>query len=292
MRILTEQEKAVIENKGTERPYSGEYEDFWEPGTYLCKRCDAPLYKSVDKFNAQCGWPSFDDEIEGAVNRTTDADGSRTEITCKNCGAHLGHVFTGESFTDKNTRHCVNSISLVFVPDNNETPKTDSIYFGGGCFWCVEAVFGNIPGVIQTTCGYAGGSVKDPTYEQVCSGTTGHAEVVQIDYDPKIVNLNRLLELFFQSHDPTTPNRQGNDIGSQYRSMILYTDDQTRAVIETHVDQLKLKETYKDPIVTEVVKLDKFYRAEEYHQKYFQKNPNNSYCRIVIKPKLETLKLT
>lgn len=130
--ILSEQEKHVIEQKGTERPFTGIYNDFYEEGTYLCKKCNAPLYKSADKFKSGCGWPSFDDEIKGAVKRVPDADGRRVEIICASCGAHLGHVFEGEGFTSKNTRHCVNSISLNFEKDSNPNKKA---YFAGGCFW-------------------------------------------------------------------------------------------------------------------------------------------------------------
>jgi methionine-R-sulfoxide reductase len=122
-RTLTAEEAAVIENKHTERPFSGEYEEFWDKGTFVCKRCNAPLYRSVDKFDARCGWPSFDKEVPGAVERSLDADGSRTEITCAHCGAHLGHVFEGEGFTPENTRHCVNSISMLFVSDGKPLPE-------------------------------------------------------------------------------------------------------------------------------------------------------------------------
>ena len=137
---LTAEEESVIINKGTEQPFSGKYCQHKQKGTYVCKRCNAPLYRSENKFDSQCGWPSFDDEIEGAVKRVPDADGRRTEIICNNCGAHLGHVFIGEKFTDKNIRHCVNSISLNFINGEKET-KTEKAYFAGGCFWGVEYYF-------------------------------------------------------------------------------------------------------------------------------------------------------
>ena len=181
---LTLSEKNVIINKGTEAPWSGIYVDNKEDGIYTCKQCGAELYRSGDKFDSHCGWPSFDDEIKGAVKRIPDADGMRTEIVCANCGGHLGHVFKGEGFTPKNTRHCVNSISLDFVADKPDKtvkePKTDTAIFAGGCFWGVEYYMQKNPGVISTTVGYTGGHIKNPTYEEVCSHTSGHIEAIQV----------------------------------------------------------------------------------------------------------------
>ncbi len=276
---LTPEEERVIINKGTERPYTGQYYKFEENGTYTCKRCDAPLYKSSDKFDAHCGWPSFDDEIEGAVKRQTDADGHRTEILCANCGAHLGHVFTGEQFTIKNTRHCVNSISLNFVPAG-EMMQTQNAYFAGGCFWGTEYYFQQAKGVKSTTVGYMGGDKDDPTYKQVCSGTTGHAEVVKVEFDPKQTDFETLAKLFFEIHDPTQVDRQGPDIGEQYRSAIFYTSEDQKKTSEKLIDVLKDK-GYK--VATELVKADDFWDAEDYHQDYYQHNGKEPYCHFYTK---------
>ena len=173
MRSLTPEEKRVIIDKGTEYPFTGIYTNHKEKGTYHCKQCDAPLYRSADKFDSGCGWPSFDDEIKGAVKRFKDADGRRTEIVCAACGAHLGHVFEGEGFTSKDTRHCVNSISLVFRKDQATTPaKTETAIFAGGCFWGVEHLLKRVDGVLSVESGYIGGKTPNPTYEEVCSHTT------------------------------------------------------------------------------------------------------------------------
>jgi len=281
---LTREEERVIVNKGTEMPYSGEYYDHFEEGVYGCKRCGTPLFTSEDKFDAGSGWPSFDDEIEGAVKRVPDADGSRTEILCENCGAHLGHVFTGEGFTPKDTRHCVNSISLRFMPAEDSGGR-EKVVLGGGCFWCIEAVFDGVKGVMETTSGYAGGTTVNPCYEEVCGGETGHAEVVSVEYNPREVSLEELLDVFFAAHDPTSEDRQGNDVGSQYRSVILYDSVEQKNVVERYIDRAAGE--YGRPVVTGVEELDGFYPAEEYHQDYYRKNPDKPYCKAVITPKVE-----
>jgi peptide-methionine (S)-S-oxide reductase len=157
---------------------------------------------------------------------------------------------------------------------------------GGGCFWCLEAVYDQLKGVISVESGYAGGSVPNPTYEAVCTGRTGHAEVVRITYDPRIVSFRDLLDVFFTIHDPTTLNRQGADVGTQYRSVIFYTTPEQRAVAEAAIAELEAAKVWRDPIVTEVKPLDAFYIAEDYHQEYFARNPNQGYCRVVIEPKV------
>lgn len=284
---LTEEEKKIILNKGTEAPFSGEYDKTFEKGIYLCRQCNAPLYNSDSKFDSGCGWPSFDDEIFGAVKRQLDKDGKRIEILCNRCDAHLGHVFEGENLTEKNIRHCVNSVSMKLVSENNINHE-DVIYLGGGCFWCIEAVFQMIDGVTSVSSGYSGGEKENPTYEEVCSGDTGHAEVVEIKFNPKKVSIEKILEVFFKAHNPTTLNRQGNDVGTQYRSVIFYIDDGQREIIENFIE--KIKNDYAESIVTEISKLKKFYKAEDYHQNYFNKNPENRYCQLVIAPKLNKFK--
>ena len=167
--------------------------------------------------------------------------------------------------------------------------ETELATVGGGCFWCVEAVFDELSGVESVTSGYAGGHVEAPTYEEVCSGTTGHAEVVQVAYDPDVVSYRELLEVFFAVHDPTTEDREGPDVGSQYRSAVYYHDEEQREAVEAYVAELEERGVY-DGIVTEIAPLDAFYPAEEYHQDYYQKNPNQPYCAIQIPPKLEKVR--
>ena len=181
----------------------------------------------------------------------------------------------------------MNPVKTMNIPDTNPTNKTEIADLGGGCFWCMEAVFERLPGVIAVTSGFAGGTTENPTYREVCSETTGHAEVTEIEFDPAKISYARLLEVFWQAHDPTTLNRQGADEGTSYRSIILYRDEKQKLIAEK--SKLEAQKNFRDPIVTEIVPLKKFYKAEDYHQQYYDLNSSQGYCQIVIAPKLEKL---
>ena len=272
---LSAEENRVIWDKGTEAAFTGTYWDHFANGYYACRACDALLYRSDDKFRSGCGWPSFDEELPEAVKRQPDADGRRTEIICASCGGHLGHVFLGEKMTDKNTRHCVNSVSIVFK--TAAEAKVGRAIFAGGCFWGVEHLFAKQPGVISSVSGYTGGSVKDPTYTQVCTGDTGHAEAVEVLFDPKKTNYERLATYFFEIHDPTQLNRQGPDKGTQYRSALFVSDAAQRATAKKLIESIRVQGY---PIVTEVAGAVEFYRAEESHQDYFSKAGREATCHL------------
>lgn len=275
-RNLTPDEECVIVRKGTERPFTGKFNEHFETGVYTCRRCGAALYRSEDKFRSHCGWPSFDDEIPGRVNRERDADGRRTEILCAKCDGHLGHVFEGERLTDKNVRHCVNSVSLDFVPAERLGRAT----FAGGCFWGVEYNFAKVPGVVSVTSGYTGGHTENPTYRQVCGGATGHLEAVEIVHDKAQVDYETLARLFFEIHDPTQAGGQGPDIGEQYISAVFYHSDEQRQVAEKLIGILRDKGL---DVVTEVRPAAKFWPAEEYHQEYYAKTGKSPYCHSWVK---------
>jgi peptide methionine sulfoxide reductase msrA/msrB len=277
---LSKEESKVILNKGTEHPFTGKFENFSGKGTYICKQCGAALYYSDAKFDARCGWPAFDDEIKGAVLRRPDIDGIRTEIECANCGAHLGHVFTGEGFTSKNTRHCVNSISLEFVAAKLEPARYATAIFAGGCFWGVEYFMQKATGVITVTSGFTGGTVKNPSYREVCTGRTGHAEAVKIIYDPSKTTYEKLLRLFLEIHDPTQSDGQGPDIGDQYRSEIFYMNEDQKKTAEKC---LKILNDKGFKTTTAVTPASEFYVAEDYHQDYYFKNGKVPYCHGYIK---------
>jgi peptide methionine sulfoxide reductase msrA/msrB len=276
---LTPEEERVIIYKGTETPYTGEFYKFTGKGTYLCKQCNAPLYKSESKFDAGCGWPSFDEEIKGAVNTTLDADGQRTEITCANCGAHLGHVFYGEGFTSKDTRFCVNSISMIFVPDKS-TSAQDTAIFSSGCFWGTQYYFDKLDGVISTAVGYTGGTTSNPTYKEVCSGTTGHLEAVQVVFDTAKVNYEKVCKYFFETHDFTQTDGQGPDIGEQYLSAIFFRTMEQKAIAEKVIKILEDK-GYK--VATMLRPAKTFWKAEDYHQDYYENKGTTPYCHVYRK---------
>ena len=301
--VLTEEEKRVILNKGTEYPGTSEFTDSEAKGIYTCKQCNQPLYTSETKFNSHCGWPSFDDEIDGAVTRVRDADGRRTEIVCSNCQGHLGHVFEGEMMTPKNTRHCVNGISMNFVEGGESIPALienepmdmtglDTATFGAGCFWCVEVLFEKLKGVHHVESGYAGGKLKNPTYRMVSEGTTGSVEVAQVVYDPSIITYEKLVDIFFHVHDPTTLNRQGADKGTQYRSVVFYHDDTQKNTAREVMRRIDASDLWSDPVVTAIEPIDNYSTAEQYHQDYYNLNKEtNGYCNAVIGPKVAKFQL-
>jgi len=278
---LTPEEIRVIEHKGTELPFSGKYNNFYQDGIFLCKKCNSELFRSKDKFNSNSGWPSFDDTIKGKVKEVLDKDGRRIEIICANCGGHLGHVFRGEQFTPKNTRHCVNSLSLNFEPFEN-SKRYKKAYFAGGCFWGVEYWFLKLDGVVGAYSGYMGGNLENPTYSDVCRGDTGHIETVEVVYDIKKTSYENLVKFFFEIHDSTQTDGQGPDIGPQYISAIFYNSPQERLISQKIINILEDKGI---KIATKLIDATKhkFYKAEEEHQNYYNLRGLRPYCHNYTK---------
>jgi peptide methionine sulfoxide reductase msrA/msrB len=276
---LTPNANAVLNEKATEYPHTGRYNRTEEKGTYLCRQCGLAIFRSSSKFISACGWPSFDDEIQGAISYITDQDGKRTEILCSRCGGHLGHVFKGEGYTAKNLRHCVNSLSLDFVRDLNVLEAEEAI-FAGGCFWGVQTLLNQNKGVLYTEVGYTGGTVVDPSYEVVCRGQTGHFEAIRVLFDPEIIDYETLAKDFFNIHDPTQAGGQGPDHGSQYQSAIFYHDEHQKNSAQKLVNELTQKGLN---IKTQLLPVSAFWPAEDYHQDYYDKTGKAPYCHVRVK---------
>jgi len=274
---LSDEEKRILLDKGTEYPFSGIYNEHFEKGIYLCKQCNAPLFRSQDKFHSGCGWPSFDEQIGKTVATKMDEDGRRVEIVCANCQGHLGHVFYGEQYTAKDTRYCVNSLSLQFVADQDKSRTIETAYFAAGCFWGVEYYMQKAHGVVTAVSGYMGGDKINPNYEEVCSGNTNHAETVEVIFDTTLTNFETLAKLFFEIHDFTQINGQGPDIGTQYRSVIFYTNTNQKEISEKLSNILQEK-GYK--VATQLVPAEQFWKAENYHQQYYFKKGSLPYCHF------------
>lgn len=290
---LSPEQYRILRHAGTEAPFCGTLLDNKKTGVYCCAGCGLPLFSSDHKFNSGTGWPSFYQPVaeENLVEKADRSHGMvRTEIVCARCEGHLGHVFDdGPPPTGR--RHCLNSESLTFTESDRlaDLAEAADAVFAGGCFWCVEAVFEELRGVYEVVSGYAGGH-GEPTYEAVCTGNTGHAEAVRIVYNPKVLSYEDLLRVHFATHDPTTLNRQGVDVGTQYRSAIFYRDDKEKAIAEAFIQDLTEQGVYKSPVVTTLEPLNAFHEAEPYHQNYACNNPGNPYIRSTALPKVEKVR--
>ena len=289
---LTQEQYEVMRLKSTEKPFTGKcpLPPKGKRGIYQCAGCGTDLFKYDTKFESGTGWPSFWEPVS-ELNVKLVSDGSfgtkRTEVLCARCDAHLGHVFD-DGLPPTGKRYCINAVALKLkeIAEGNINPEKELLQkaaFAAGCFWGVEATFQQVKRVVKTTVGYMGGRLKNPTYEDVCTDKTGHAETVLLEYDPKIVSYYQLLEVFWSMHDPTTPNQQGPDVGSQYRSVIFYYTPEQEKAAELSKKKLQDSGKYKKPIITDIIPAKEFYKAEDYHQKYFEKRGIKPTCHIPLK---------
>ena len=279
LKTLPPEVQHIVRDKGTEAKFSGEYCDETGAGTYLCRGCGLALYRGDAKFQSSCGWPSYDDEITGAVKRQADPDGRRTEILCARCDAHLGHVFAGEAYTAKNIRHCVNSASVDFVKSTTILDSEEAV-FAGGCFWGVQYLLDQLSGVVKTEVGYSGGHTLHPSYAEVCRSNTGHLEVTRVIFDSAILDYETLAKAFFEIHDPTQANGQGPDIGSSYLSAVFYYNDVQKKIAEKLIQLLREKGFN---VVTQLREASVFWKAEQDHQAYYVNTGKAPYCHTRVK---------
>jgi peptide methionine sulfoxide reductase msrA/msrB len=299
---LSSEQFKVTQQCGTEPPFHNAYWDNHKPGIYVDVVSGEPLFSSLDKFDSGTGWPSFTEPIKGSevVEKKDSTLGmTRTEVRSKMADSHLGHVFD-DGPGQKGLRYCINSASLKFIPVAEmdqagygqylepfikagviKAPTHETAILAGGCFWGMEEIIRKIPGVIKTTVGYSGGTTANPTYEEVCTGATGHAESIEVVFDPTKLSYEALLDYFFRMHDPTTVNQQHNDRGTQYRSAIFYTSEEQKQAAERVKVRWDKSGKFDRPIVTEITAATKFYSAEEYHQKYLVKNPGGYTCHVL-----------
>ncbi len=282
---MTPEQYRVTRQAGTEHPFSSELCSLFEPGLYACVCCSNLLFDAGKKFDSGSGWPSFTQPVKAnAVAYHTDKSQGmmRIEVVCNTCEAHLGHVFP-DGPAPGGLRYCINAVSLQKTDKSLETAT-----FGGGCFWCTEAIFSQLRGVYSVTSGYSGGAEKTANYQAVCSGNTGHAEVIQVVFDPEQLGYADLLQVHLLTHDPTTLNQQGADKGTQYRSVIFAHNQEQQRIAAAILERVQAD--FAHPIVTEVVPFAAFYKAEDYHQDYYELNATTGYCQMVIAPKLARLR--